>query len=93
MNKFNAINQEQITGLVRRSARTVDAVSLARAALCTLDAQQRYFKTKSRFDLIVSKSLEKDLRAACKSIIPADVEPQVKPQPRRPAPEVVEELA
>lgn len=58
--------------------------SLARLVLRTLEAQQRYFSTRSRFDLIQSKSLEKQLHAAAAAIVGPDVEPEVKAGPGRP---------
>lgn len=59
--------------------------SLARLVLRTLEAQQRYFATRSRFDLIQSKSLEKQLHAAASEIVGPDVEPEVKSGPGRPS--------
>lgn len=64
---------------------TTPAESLARLVLRTLEAQQRYFSTRSRFDLIQSKSLEKQLHAAALWIVGPDVEPEVKLGPGRPS--------
>jgi hypothetical protein len=45
---------------------------LATLALATLDAQQKYFKTRSRDDLIASKQLEKELRQAAEGALVAN---------------------
>lgn len=59
--------------------------SLARLVIRTLEAQQRYLSTRSRFDLIQSKSLEKQLHATALGIVGPDVEPEVKSGPGRPS--------
>ena len=45
------------------------AAELARVVLTVLDAQQRYFRSRSREDLIASKQLERDLRVRCDELI------------------------
>ncbi len=42
---------------------------LAALAIRTLDQQQKYFKTRSHYDLMNSKALEKELREAAVAII------------------------
>ncbi len=44
-------------------------LELAFAVLKVLDAQKRYFKSRDRDDLIVSKALEIALRKECGSIV------------------------
>jgi hypothetical protein len=45
------------------------AVALAKLAIRTLDAQQRYFKTRSKDELIHSKELERQLRARAGALL------------------------
>lgn len=43
---------------------------LARKVIEVLDAQRRYFKSKSAADLVASKLAERELRAACEAVLP-----------------------
>ena len=52
----------------------ISIVRLARLALDTLDAQQRYFKHRAPEDLIQSKTLEQRLRVYSKACL-AEWEP------------------
>lgn len=45
------------------------ALVLARLVLRTLDQQQQYFSTRSHYDLVNSKALEKELRKAAEAIV------------------------
>jgi len=46
-----------------------DAENLAALAIEVLDAQQKYFKSRDRADLIASKQLESRLRKEARSIL------------------------
>ena len=46
-----------------------DAENLAELAIEVLDAQQRYFKSRDRADLIASKQLESRLRKEARGIL------------------------
>ncbi len=45
---------------------------LAQAVIGMLDAQQQYFKSRSREDLIASKKIEEGIRKMCMAIISED---------------------
>lgn len=47
----------------------MNAKQLAQLAIQVLDAQQTYFRTRTKDDLVASKRLEGKLRTACEFVL------------------------
>jgi hypothetical protein len=63
--------EDAIEADVKQWRDAVTPVALARMVIETLEAQQRYFRSRSREDLIASKQLEVKLLRTCEAVIDA----------------------
>lgn len=59
--------RNELAGSVGAIMPTVE--QLAQAVIGMLDAQQQFFKTKSRYDLIQAKNIEAAIRKTCMGVI------------------------